>query len=360
MDADSGRVLASKNPDLQRPPASTTKIMTGLLLVEHCAPDDVIVAPLHVEDTKESSMHLEPGERVTAKNMLYALMLRSANDGCHAVAVHIAGSDAKFATMMNERAKQLGCLNTHFANPHGLNDPRHLTTARDLALIAREAMKHPRFAEAVHTEKKVIERSMNLEDRLMVNRDKWLRDDPRAIGIKTGWTIPAGHCFVGCARDGRMTVITVILDSPDWVADQKTLVDWSFMNFAPERVFRKGDFVTEATFADATKPHQRLYSSEDVWTIAPKKGGFDVGKGTLDLTITKAPVKAGTVVGRWTLEHDGVGFVGTDLIVDEDVTQRPFGAALFSPGGLFGFVVLSGGALYMRARSRRMGRGSLL
>jgi len=149
IDAASGKVLWDKDAETPMFPASTTKIMTGLLLVEHCRPSDIIVAPADVEKVKEASMHLKPGERVTAHDMLYALMLRSANDGCYAVAVHISGSVEGFSKLMNDRAKQIGCTHTRFHNPNGLNDPEHMTSAHDLALIARAAMRYPEFREAV-------------------------------------------------------------------------------------------------------------------------------------------------------------------------------------------------------------------
>jgi len=196
VDADSGKVLYSKNADVPRYPASTTKVMTGLLLAENTEPEDTIVAPSDVEVVTGSKMHLKAGEEVSAHDMLYALMLRSANDGCYAVAMHLAGSVPAFSKMMNQRAQELGCTHTHFHNPNGLNDKEHLTTAHDLAIIAREAMKNERFADAVGTTEYTISRNINQEDTLMVNKDKLLLWDSSAEGIKTGWTIPAGHCFV--------------------------------------------------------------------------------------------------------------------------------------------------------------------
>ena len=135
--ASSGKVLWSKNANASMYPASTTKIMTGLLLVEKCLPSDIITAPPDIETVKEATMHLKPGEKITAHDMLYALMLRSANDGAYATAIHISGSVSAFAKLMNERARQIGCTNTHFNNPNGLNDILHTTTAHDLALMAR-------------------------------------------------------------------------------------------------------------------------------------------------------------------------------------------------------------------------------
>src|SRR5580704_7917858 len=158
ISAETGQVLWSKDADTPRYPASTTKIMTALLLIERCKPDEIITAPKGIKTVGESSMHLEEGEQITAHDMLYALLLRSANDGCVAVADHISGSVPAFVAMMNARALELGCTHTHFDNPNGLNDTKHWTTAHDLALIAREAMTHPEFRDAAKTKKYQIHR----------------------------------------------------------------------------------------------------------------------------------------------------------------------------------------------------------
>jgi D-alanyl-D-alanine carboxypeptidase (penicillin-binding protein 5/6) len=213
MDASSGKILWSRNADEELYPASTTKIMTALLLMERCKPDEVITAPADVEQIREASMHLRPGERVRAKDMLFALMLRSANDGCYAVACHISGTVGRFSDLMNLRARQLGCTHTHFDNPNGLNDRLHYTTAHDLALIAREAMRHLEFRNIVRTEKAKINRGTNWKDLWMVNHNKILLHDPTCDGIKTGWTVPAGHCFVGSAYRNGWRVITVVMRS---------------------------------------------------------------------------------------------------------------------------------------------------
>ena len=228
LDQKTGKVLWSKDPDTPRYPASTTKIMTALLLIEHCRPEEMIKAPDDVETVQEASLHLKPGEQVSAREMLYALMLRSANDGCYAVAVHISGSVGEFAKLMNARAKQIGCTHTHFDNPHGLNDENHTISARDLGLIACEAMKYPEFREVVKTYRHKIVRSMNQEDLSLVNKNKWLKKDPTADGIKTGWTVPAGHCYVGSATRNGFRVVTVVMKSDNWETDHQAMLDWAF------------------------------------------------------------------------------------------------------------------------------------
>ena len=232
IDATTGKVLWSKDADTQRYPASTTKIMTSLILLENKDPDDLITAPFDVTKVGGSSLHLRPGESLTAHDALYAMMLRSANDVCHSIAVQLAGSEISFANLMNERAIEIGCTNTSFHNPNGLPNSQHKTTARDLALIAREAMRNETFREVVKTQKYWLNRSINQQDRLVINRNKWLLKDTTADGIKTGFTNDAGHTYVGSAVRNGFRVITVVLNTKTWEADHKALLDWSFANYA--------------------------------------------------------------------------------------------------------------------------------
>ncbi len=240
IDAESGKPLFERDADTPRPPASTTKIMTALLLLERSKPGEIVVAPKDVMKVGEASMHLKPGERVPATDLAYALMLRSANDGCYAAAIHLAGSVPKFAAMMNARAREIGCAHTRFANPNGLYDPRHVVSARDLATIAREAMRNPAFAEVVRTQRKIIRRGGGA-DRLMVNHNKLLKFDPTADGIKTGWTIPSGHTYVGSATRGGHRLITAILDGPNWKQDHLNLLSWGFKTWERRGVARRGE-----------------------------------------------------------------------------------------------------------------------
>jgi D-alanyl-D-alanine carboxypeptidase len=137
IEASTGKVLFEKDADAKRYPASTTKIMTALLFLENVKPGEMITAPFDVEEVTGSSLHLKPYEQVPAEDVLYALLLRSANDAAYSVALHIGGSERRFAQMMTERAAAMGCTSTNFTNPHGLHDPQHYTTARDLAIIGR-------------------------------------------------------------------------------------------------------------------------------------------------------------------------------------------------------------------------------
>ncbi|MBS1713238.1 MAG: D-alanyl-D-alanine carboxypeptidase [Armatimonadetes bacterium] len=354
VECESGRLLFARNADLKRPPASTTKIMTGLLLAETCRPDETVTAPADTQSVKESSMHLMPGEQIRAEELLYALMLRSANDGCHAVAVHVAGSDEAFAKLMNERAAKIGCRDTTFVNPHGLHDPRHLTTAYDLALMAREAMKNELFAKVVRTQRKTVVRSLNLKDTVMVSRNKWLPLDPTALGVKTGYTKPAGHCFVGCAERNGMKVVTVILDSKDWVKDQEELTEWSYQNWELRDAVEAGT-AFDAPVKDGTSESVHGRVDKGLTLPLPTQGGVDVDVQFVPTPGLQAPVRVGDEIGAVLVTYERQRPVRIPVLADQTVGQRPALAGIVTnPAVIGGFVALGGAALAMRLRSRRM------
>lgn len=359
MDATTGKILWAKDADALRYPASTTKIMTGLLLLEHCKPDEIITAPADVTKVKEASMHLKPYEKVTARDMLYAMMLRSANDGCYAVACHIAGSVPKFAEMMNERAKQIGCTHTHFNNPNGLNDTLHYTSAHDLALIAREAMKLEPFRDAVRTYKYEIQRSINSKDCMMVNHNKWLPKDPTADGIKTGYTVPAGHCYVGSATRNGYRVITVVMNSNHWQQDHQEMLHWAFANHDRMQLLPSGAQVAEAPLTGGVKPNFSVGPADKVDSLVEKKTINNPLRHpeyrTAFNTDLKAPIQRGQVVGTLFVK-DPEGFEQQlPLQSNEDVAAVTLLAkAAPTQNGFwwFGGAMIAGTA-YVRGRARR-------
>lgn len=235
IDEASGQVLFEKRADQVMYPASTTKMLTALLLIERCRPDEMVTAPDDIEKVGESTLHLKAAEKLKMSDLLAGILLRSGNDASTTGAVHASGSVEAFSKLMNERAQQMGCKSTNFCNPHGLHDPEHFTTARDLALIAREGMRYPEFRELVRNRKAVIERQPGQTDTLIVSRNKYLVDDPTADGIKTGFTRPAGMCFVGSASRSGYRLISVVLKSDDWRKDTRELLDWGFKTFVPHR-----------------------------------------------------------------------------------------------------------------------------
>lgn len=357
VDVETGRVLWGKNAEASRYPASTTKVLTGLLLVENTEPTDVIVAPADTKTVRGSSLHMEPGETVSAGEALYALMLRSANDTAHAIAVHLAGSDEGFAAMMNRRATELGCTGTFFRTPHGLNDDYHVTTAHDLARLAVAAVAEQEFANVVSAQEHWITRSMNQRDLLLKNRNSMLTEDPSNAGIKTGYTNPAGQCFVGLHRYQGRGVVTVILQSTDWRSDQHALSDWLQQTFSFQKLATKGETVGQVSVLGGQSPTASVTVSTDVQGYVSKA---DLEGAVLRASVDHvAPVLAGQDLGPGSIElADGTSFA-VDIRSLDEVKRR------FDPSAIFrnpvALLVLGGSALlthWMRKRALRPRRTS--
>ncbi len=359
MDAESGKILYYKNADVSRFPASTTKIMTAMLLLENCTPDEIIVAPKDIDKVNQASMHLHPGEKITAGDMLYGLLLRSANDGCVAVADHISGSVEKFVELMNKRAKELGCTNTHFNNPNGLNDDHHTTTAHDLALIARKAMSYPAFAQAVKTYKYSIKRDPKVtHDTLMINHDKYLLKDPTADGIKTGWTIPAGRCFVGSATRNGYRIITVVLKCKDWQKDNGDLLNWAFATHEREAAFKPGQVLGPVRVEGGTKSEVSLVPAGQLIHMWRKGSSRDAQVQFLYDKTLRAPIAKGQKIGTVQMT-DADGFSQhVDLLSNEDVPQSTMAGLVQHSSSPASFYLIGGclgaGAFYMRRKSSKV------
>lgn len=228
MDAESGRVLYSKNEEQMLPIASTTKIMTALVVLENHELDEKVEIPYQAVGIEGSSLYLKEGELLTVEELLYGMLLRSGNDAAVALAIYCAGSVEKFAELMNQKARELELSHCNFANSNGLDQEGHLCSALDLARIAAAAMDEPDFARIVAS------KSYSFGSRTVVNHNKllWLYDG--ALGVKTGFTKKAGRTLVGAAeRDGQL-LITVTLNAPDDWNDHMTMLDHGFSQY-PKR-----------------------------------------------------------------------------------------------------------------------------
>lgn len=249
MDLDSGQILYAKGIDEKRYPASTTKIMTALLAIENKPLTDQITFTNEVNNIEPGSTHIgiKPGEILTMEQSLYAILLASANEVSSGVAESIGGSVSQFADMMNQRASEIGCENTHFVNANGLHDDNHYTTARDLALIAREAFKNETFRKITGTEYFIVpktnitdeERWLNNHHKMLVSGD--LHYDG-CVGGKTGYTERAGNTLVTFAqRDGMSLVAVVLADNSIYqYSDTASLLDYGFTSFRKTVLAEKG------------------------------------------------------------------------------------------------------------------------
>jgi len=232
IDSDNGRTLVAKNPDLRMYPASTTKVMTAILAIESGRMHELVT--IRVSDTRvePSILGLVPGERITLRDLVYGLMLRSGNDAARAIARTLGGSEAQFAVMMNTKALKLGCTSTHFTNPHGLPNPKHYTTARDLGRIMRYAMHNEEFREI--TGARHYRSNSSARSRDFYNKNKLLRLYKGANGGKPGYTRAAQQTLVASAKRAEHELVVVCLASRGralW-SDASRLLDLGFSRLA--------------------------------------------------------------------------------------------------------------------------------
>jgi D-alanyl-D-alanine carboxypeptidase len=228
MDAQTGEVLWSKKPDARRAPASTTKIVTTVLALESGRLDERFKVSSRAQAQVPSKIHLKKGQQISLRDLSYALMLKSANDGAVVVAEGLGGSVEKFARKMDARAKKAGATNTTFRNPSGLTHSKHLSTARDLAHIMRDALDVPGFRKVAGTSSRKIKiRSKKTRTLTVSNKNRLHRGYFASVVGKTGYTRAAGRCFAGAATYEGREVIVVILGSRDLWGDTQTLIEWA-------------------------------------------------------------------------------------------------------------------------------------
>ena len=234
VDATTGRVLYEKDADSRSLIASTTKIMTALIVCEQCNVLDRMRIPKEAVGIEGSSMYLKEGEVLTLQELLYGLMLQSGNDAAVALAIYCGGTVEGFAELMNDKARLLGMTGSHFENPNGLDSPGHYSTARDLAVLASYAMKNPIFAKTVST------KTVTVGNRSLRNHNKLLWQVEGADGVKTGYTKAAGRILVSsAARQGRRLVAVTIDDGDDW-ADHARLLNDGFTGYQVYQIVAEG------------------------------------------------------------------------------------------------------------------------
>ena len=257
LDAETGRVLYEKDADSRSLIASTTKIMTALVVCEHCNVLDRMKIPKEAVGIEGSSMYLKEGEVLSLQELLYGLMLRSGNDAAVALAIYCGGTVEGFAEMMNDKARQLGMTGTHFVNPNGLDNPGHYSTARDLAILSAYAMKNPIFYQTVSA------KSVTVGERVLQNHNKLLWRVEGADGVKTGYTKAAGRILVSSAtRSGRRLICVTINDGNDW-ADHATLLEKGFSEYSVRQIVRQGECLGTATVFSGTEETVSLLAAED-------------------------------------------------------------------------------------------------
>ncbi len=324
LEVTTGRVLYSQNENERLPMASTTKIMTALMVIESGNLDKVVTISEQAVGVSGSSIYLKKGEQFTRKSLLYALMLESGNDVAVALAIDAAGSITEFAERMNARAKELGAKNTHFVNPHGLPSTQHYTTAYDLALIAATALRNPVFSEIVNTKSIIIQPQTEGTRRTLQNHNRLLWEFEGACGVKTGFTKAAGRCLVGSAkRDGKQ-VVAVVLNAPDMWDDTCNLMDTTLKSLQWITFKQTGDVMGTVAVANGLKSQiQGILKTDIIVNVTEQEQPRLVTKIELPKTV-KAPIQKGDLIGRVTVSLDGMTLCEADVIADRDVLENTF------------------------------------
>lgn len=335
-----GEVIAARNANARLAPASITKLMTAIVVLDHARPDDLArIGPL-AASVGESTVHLRPGERLPVRDLLAAALIQSANDAAYALAAHVAGGDiARFVRLMNRKAAALGLRETHFVRPDGLDAPGHLSSASDVLVLARAAMRRPLVRQLVRRRAATI-----AGGRTLVSWNDLLGSFAGLVGVKTGHTARAGWCEVALARRGGVPIYAVVLGSPARARrndDLAKLLEWGFDQYARVRVVD-----AERAYAMGDIP----FSDEDVPFVAERPAAAVVRLGrplveeVVAPSVVDPPLRRGERVGRVRIREGDRVVATLPLIASRDVPEPGLGArvgwyagrALSETGGMVG------------------------
>lgn len=266
LDATTGRVLYEQNAHKRVSVASTTKIMTGLLVAEECDPKAMVSVPKEAVGVEGSSLYLKEGEVLPVEALLYGMMLHSGNDASVALAMYCAGSVPAFAEKMNRRAVEIGLQNTNYVNPNGLDAKGQYSSAADLAKLTAVALDNELFHRVVST------KSITFGERTFTNHNKLLWQYEGAIGVKTGYTMSAGRILVSAAeRNERRLIAVTVRDRNDW-ADHRTLLDYGFSRYSQQELARCGQIMGSVPVICGGEPEVEAVLQEDIfWCLAPEE-----------------------------------------------------------------------------------------
>lgn len=338
MELETGRVLWGKNEDAPMPMASTTKIMTAILAIESGKLEQTVIASQAAASAPKVRMNLQKGEEHRLGDLLYPLMLQSSNDAAVAIAEHVGGSVEGFCQMMNQKAAELGCTDTVFETPNGLDKGDHHSTARDMALITRYALNNEEFVKIINTTQILIPTKEGSDEKsyYIANTNRLLNEYEGALGVKSGFTGKAGQCFVGAAKKGDMTLISVVLASGWGTAgkeqkwrDTKALLNYGFENFERISVIQKGQQLQELPINHSRKQSIGLVFGEDISVIVSNKE-----KENLKIEFSlpqslEAPVQMGQRVGSAKIFVNEDEVLGScTILAGEEASRHDFQTSL--------------------------------
>ena len=299
INGDTGEVLYSKDADIRMPMASTTKIMTALLLCEYGNLETQITVTEDMVKVEGTSMGLLAGDKVTLLDLLYGMLLCSGNDAANAIAISVAGSVSDFVGMMNAKAKELNLINTSFETPSGLDGENHYTTALELALITKKAFEYDEFSGAVASKSATLCYGNPPYNRTLSNHNKLLKMYDDVIGVKTGFTKKSGRCLVSASKkDGKFIIAVTLNDKNDW-ADHRELLDIGLSSVSLNNI---EPYENSLNVINGQKPSAYILSKG---TVISSKSGADIKTETYLPMFLYAPVKNGETVGYRLIFSDG-------------------------------------------------------
>lgn len=339
MERSTGNTLYEKNAEEKMYPASTTKILTAILAIENCDLNEMATVSKNAVSLVPkgySNAGLVAGENLSIENLLYALMLNSANEAANVLAEHISGSIDEFCKLMNEKAKEIGCTNSNFVNTNGMHDENHYTTAKDLALIANYCMNNETFRKIVSTTTyELPDTNIIKMQRIMKNTNMLIFENSKyyyeyAIGVKTGFTSQAGNCLVTCSSKDGIEFIGVTLksgtsttDSGLRFTDGKSLLEYGYENYVLTTIIEKDTLIDNIEIKNATKETKNLsiVVENDITDFVQKN--LEIKQTNVEINNElEAPISKGTVVGKITYTV-GEKAYSTNLIAQTDVIYRP-------------------------------------
>jgi len=322
IDADSGRVLYEKNAYSRRAIASTTKIMTAIVALENGNLDDIVTISKSAAVVGGSSINLQVSEKLKLSELLYGLLLNSGNDAAVAIAEHIGGTVEKFSDMMNKKAMELGAKDSHFLSPHGLDKDGHYSTAYDLALITKYALKNTTFCKIVST------KSTTIYNRSLYNTNEMLELYPGADGVKTGYTGQAGRCLVTTAKRDNMRIISVVLNCGSRTIraqSSKNILDFAYENYEPYILLRQRDVLSRVRVIKGVRLEVPLVAAAEIKYPLSKEEISEVKTQVSMPNVLFAPVNEGTVEGKIKFLLKGK-VIGEALIkAGAEVVHKSFG-----------------------------------
>lgn len=321
IEANSGEVLYEKKADAKAYPASITKIMTALLAIENGDLDKIVKVPQNAVGVEGSSIYLEKEEKISLRDLVYGLMLRSGNDAAIAISEEIGGSVENFVIMMNKRARELGAYNTHFMNPNGLHHPEHYTTARDMAIISKAAMENNEFKEIAKAKSWVTNRGEGKYN-YFYNKNKVVYQYEGGTGIKIGFTKAAGRTLVASSERNGMELICVVMNAPDWFQDTYKLMDYAYNQYENITVINGQRPIKAVKIINGDKDFAFIGTKEDIICPIRKESESKISVEYVLSGDKKAPIKRWQEAGHLKIYVNDLYLFSKPLYYMEDINVQ--------------------------------------